>query len=71
MIREVGNATPGVEQVLPRLPAIPVPYWLCTHRELFTSRRIRVAFDLLAEALSDNAKPAVCGRRARPARAAG
>ena len=52
MIREVADATPGVEQVLPSLPPIPVPYWLCTHRELYTSRRIRVTFDLLAESLS-------------------
>ena len=52
MIREVADATPGVEQVLPSLPPIPVPYWLCTHRELYTNRRIRVAFDLLAASLS-------------------
>jgi DNA-binding transcriptional LysR family regulator len=52
MIREVAEATPGVEQVLPGLPPIPVPFWLCTHRELYTSRRIRVTFDLLAAALS-------------------
>jgi len=52
MIREVGEATPGVEQVLPNLPAIPVPFWLCTHRELSTSRRIRVTFDLLLQALA-------------------
>jgi hypothetical protein len=29
-----------------------VPHWLCTHRELYTNRRIRVTFDLLAEALA-------------------
>jgi hypothetical protein len=29
-----------------------VPFWLCTHRELHTSRKIRVVFDLLADALS-------------------
>jgi DNA-binding transcriptional LysR family regulator len=52
MLREVAEATSGVEQVLARLPAIPVPYWLCTHRELYTSRRIRVTFDLLAEGFS-------------------
>lgn len=52
MIREVADATPGVEQVLPSLPPIPVPYWLCAHRELYTSRRIRLTFDLLAECLS-------------------
>lgn len=52
MICEVADATPGIERVLPSLPPIPVPYWLCTHRELYTSRRIRVTFDLLAESLS-------------------
>jgi DNA-binding transcriptional LysR family regulator len=51
MIREVAEATPNVEQVLTKL-VIPVPYWLCTHRELYTSRRIRVTYDLLAEALA-------------------
>jgi hypothetical protein len=28
-----------------------VPMWLVTHRELRTSRRIRVVFDLLVEGL--------------------
>jgi len=53
MIKEVGDRTPQVEQILPNLPPIAVPYWLCTHRELHTSRRIRVVFDLLAEALAE------------------
>jgi DNA-binding transcriptional LysR family regulator len=66
MIREVGEATPGVAQVLPNFPAIPVPFWLCTHRELATSRRIRVAFDLLAQALAENLPlPRPYGRRRR------
>ncbi len=52
MIRDVAELTRGVERVLPSLPPIPVPFWLCTHRELYTSRRIRVTFDLLAEALA-------------------
>ena len=30
----------------------PVPIWVTAHRELRTSRRIRVVFDLLAEALA-------------------
>jgi hypothetical protein len=51
MLREIGDATRGVERVLPSLDPIPVPCWLCTHRELYTSRRIRVTFDLLAESL--------------------
>jgi DNA-binding transcriptional LysR family regulator len=53
MLREVADATLDVERVLPALPPIPVPFWLCTHRELSTSRRIRVTFDLLAAALSE------------------
>jgi len=28
------------------------PLWLTTHRELNTSRRVRMVFDFLAEALS-------------------
>lgn len=51
MLREIAESFPAVERVLPQLPPIDVPYWLCTHRELRTSRRVRVVFDLLAEAL--------------------
>ncbi len=39
-------------EVFPDLPPIPVPVWLVSHRELHTSRRIRVVFDALADALS-------------------
>jgi DNA-binding transcriptional LysR family regulator len=53
MIEEVGDADPTVERALPDLPGIPVPLWLTTHREVRTSRRVRVVFDLLAEALSE------------------
>jgi DNA-binding transcriptional LysR family regulator len=49
---EVGDAEPRVRRVLPELPPLPVPVWLATHRELRTSRRIRVVFDFLAEGLS-------------------
>lgn len=48
---EVGDAEPLVRRVLPDLPPLPVPMWLTAHRELRTSRRIRVVFDLVAEAL--------------------
>ena len=41
----------GLEPVLPAWPGIPVPLWLIAHREVQTSRRIRVVFDFLAEAL--------------------
>ena len=50
--KELAALTPGVECVLPDLDPIPVPIWLTTHRELHTSRRIRLVFDLLAEAFS-------------------
>lgn len=51
IIEEVGDAEPLVERVLPNMPAIPVPMWLVAHRELQTSRRIRVVFDLVLEHL--------------------
>lgn len=37
--------------VLPELFAPKIPVWLVSHRELHTSRRIRVVYDLLAEEL--------------------
>jgi DNA-binding transcriptional LysR family regulator len=48
---EVGDAEPRVRRVLPDLGPFPVPIWLTAHRELRTSRRIRIVFDLLAEEL--------------------
>ncbi|SMR70633.1 transcriptional regulator, LysR family [Aliiroseovarius halocynthiae] len=47
----LGETTPGVEKVFPDLPSLDFPVWLVTHRELRTSRRIRVVFDLLAREL--------------------
>jgi DNA-binding transcriptional LysR family regulator len=51
MMDRIAEQTPGVVRVLDGLPAIPMPIWLVTHRELHTARRIRVVYDLLAEAL--------------------
>ncbi len=51
MAQEVADRTTGIECVLPDLDPIPVPIWLVTHRELHTSRRIRLVFDVLAECL--------------------
>lgn len=53
MTHELAALTPEVEQVLPDFPPMPVPIWLVTHRELRTSRRIRLVFDVLSEAFSD------------------
>lgn len=52
MLEVVGDAEPRVQRVLPELAPHPLPLWLTTHRELKTSRRIRVVFDRLAEALA-------------------
>ncbi|MDX1782050.1 MAG: LysR family transcriptional regulator, partial [Thalassovita sp.] len=52
MADEVAQQTPGVEKVLPEMDPITFPVWLATHRELHTSRRIRLVFDLLADHLS-------------------
>lgn len=48
---DVARASPDVEMVLPQMPPILFPTWLVTHRELHTSRRIRLVFDVLAEEL--------------------
>lgn len=52
----LGEAEPGVEKVLPEIASLKFPIWLVTHRELQTSRRIRIVFDLLAKGLSEVAK---------------
>ncbi len=44
----MGDADPAVTDALPALPAIDVPVWLAAHRDLATSRRVRLVFDLLA-----------------------
>ncbi|NOD95241.1 LysR family transcriptional regulator [Ruegeria sp. HKCCD4884] len=49
----LGDEEPGIEKVLPEFPSLQFPIWLVTHRELQTSRRIRIVFDLLARGLSD------------------
>lgn len=51
MPEEIGDAESLVTQVLPEFPAIMFPIWLTTHRELRTSRRVRIVFDLLVSEL--------------------
>jgi DNA-binding transcriptional LysR family regulator len=43
---------PGIEKVFPSLPSLNFPVWLVTHRELRTSPRIRMVFDVLAKGLA-------------------
>lgn len=52
MMREIAKRTTGIVELLPKTEAARVPVWLVTHRELRTSRRIRVVFDILAEELT-------------------
>jgi DNA-binding transcriptional LysR family regulator len=52
MAELIGDAEPLVERVLPELAAVMFPVWLASHRELHTSRRVRVVFDLLANELA-------------------
>lgn len=51
MSTDVGDATPGIERALPAMEPILFPVWLVTHREVHTSRRIRLVFDMLADFL--------------------
>lgn len=52
MPKDFAAKVPGLTCILPEIVSLPLPFWLTSHRELLTSRRIRVVFDILAEALS-------------------
>lgn len=52
MIDEIARDTPGIVRVLDDVSPLHFPIWLVTHRELRTSRRIRIVFDALAEGLA-------------------
>jgi DNA-binding transcriptional LysR family regulator len=52
MTEDIGDAEPLVRQALPELEPIVFPIWLTTHRELNTSRRVRMVYDLLANELA-------------------
>ncbi len=48
----VARREPALVQVMPDLPPMVFPLWLTAHREVNTSRRVRLVFDLMAEELS-------------------
>ncbi len=52
MQMQTGDAEPLVRRVLPTMDPIEVPVWLVAHRELRTSRRVRLVFDFLFDELS-------------------
>ncbi len=52
MMDEIARETPGIVRVLDDVPPLRFPIWLVTHRELRTSRQIRVVFEALAQGLA-------------------
>lgn len=52
MTTDVGEATQGVQAVGTWLPPFPFEIWLVAHQDLRTSRKMRLVFDRLAEALA-------------------
>lgn len=54
MMEEVGIREPRVVRALPEFSSgVTFPTWLTSHRELKTSRRMRVVFDFIAEKLHE------------------
>lgn len=49
---DIGDREPLVRRVLPNMEPIMVPVWLTAHREVRTSRRVRLVYDLLLEGLA-------------------
>ncbi|MFN3225656.1 MAG: LysR substrate-binding domain-containing protein [Hyphomicrobiales bacterium] len=49
----LADAEPTLERVIADFPTLEFPIWLVTHRELQTSRRIRIVFDTLARGLAE------------------
>ena len=54
---EVGDAESSVQRAFPDLEPLIGEVWLVAHRELKTSRRVRMVFDFLASELSFLSKP--------------
>ena len=53
MLNQVASKYPEMEKLDLGLDPVATPVWLVTHRELHTSRRIRLVFDLLADYLGE------------------
>ena len=61
MMDDMAARFPDIEVVAADLAPVPVPYWLTTHRELHTSKRIRLVYDRMAEMLSGRDLPVRVG----------
>ena len=46
-----GSGQPGLERVLPQLKIPSLPCWLAVHREIRSSKLVRLVYDFLAEAI--------------------
>ncbi|MEM7270173.1 MAG: LysR family transcriptional regulator [Pseudomonadota bacterium] len=57
MAESIAARSPEMEPVLPELPPVHFPVWLVAHRELRSSRRIRIVWDILEELLRPAANP--------------
>ncbi len=60
MLEEIAARTEGVVELFQDTVSVKIPLWLVCHRELRTSRRIRLVFDILAEELSRLDRPLQC-----------
>lgn len=52
IMHDMAATMPELVEVLQDLPPIRFPFWLVAHRELRTSRRVRLVYDALAEGLA-------------------
>lgn len=57
MMEQVGEAEPAVTRVFTDDKSIEFPVWLVAHKQLKSSKRIRVVFDILAEELKRFIEP--------------
>ncbi|MEM8935515.1 MAG: LysR family transcriptional regulator [Pseudomonadota bacterium] len=53
LTEDMGSRFSDLELVYPDFEPVPVPIWLVTHRELHTSKRIRLVFDLIGEEMKE------------------
>lgn len=65
MFLDVAERCPDVVRILPGLQKPPVPVWLTAHRELHTSRRVRLVYDHLDAALGQSVSPSSRATRQR------
>lgn len=52
MMDDIAEHKTDIVRILADVEPVTFPIWLVTHRELHTSRRIRIVFDILAEELA-------------------